>query len=57
MRRTSVYLNTVIVNWEEFWKHKLTEVEFMDAKEKDLQNTTKKVKPGDEMLPRRELNS
>ena len=52
MRRTAVYLNTVIVNWEEFWNHKHTVVEFMDAKEKDLQNTTKKVKPGDEMLPR-----
>ena len=36
------------MNWVEFWKHKFTVVDILDAKERDMRYTTKEVEPGDE---------
>ncbi|XP_028414728.1 nuclear anchorage protein 1-like isoform X2 [Dendronephthya gigantea] len=48
--KRTVYLNTVIANWEEFRSHEVTTIEFIDAKEKNLQNVSEEVKPGDDAI-------
>ena len=35
--KRTVYLNTVVANWQEFRQHEIKAAEFIDVKDKDLQ--------------------
>jgi hypothetical protein len=39
----TVYLNTVIGNWQEYKQHEVTATDFIDSKERDLQGIDEKT--------------
>ena len=46
----TVYLNTVIANWQEYRQHEVTATDFMDANEGALQEISKGVHDGSDKV-------
>lgn len=43
--KRTVYLNTVIANWQEFRQREIVATEFIDGREKDLEGSKEEAKP------------
>lgn len=52
----TVYLNTVIANWQEYRQHEITATDFMDAKQTALQEITKGVHDGSDEVTKERAN-